>query len=1726
MGIDADETAASTTTRADTRIGSHPNGKSFPDDRAVLAHAKIEALRRKLLDLSLANRLLSFKHRDASRTHIRIIDELPEVVLSKLREEISLTFRAVPLPPAAPDDEDSDAFQRALEVGKSTDAEYLAAKVALGPRPRRARLAELERDLRNRIRILLGMPAWEPPVGIVAQAKAHGIDPSYDLPLALEHPVPRHSDDFIQTLLYSDQMDAKLAAIRSAARTLEQDAGITALYTALGFVEWYESRDSSEPHFAPLLFVPVDLEKHLARGIYVYRIAGRGDDVEVNVTLAEKLRQDFGLELPAWDDETPLATYFAEVERLVAERDDRWRIRRWVTVGVFTFSRLVMYRDLAHQGLREHPILLDLFAGNGRPASIERAQDYDIDYLESSHACPMLITDADTSQHSALVDSLEGRNLVIEGPPGTGKSQTITNLIAGAMFEGKTVLFVAEKMAALEVVKSRLDTFGLGDFCLELHSSSRARKSAVLGALQSRMNRDRVPAEAGTLAERIRHREDKRAELREYVEAMNEVVGRTGLTVHDVLWGYRRREENFARLPPGLRSVRLPNATALDREVRRQMVEYGRVVEEQLPTLAPWGRSDHPWHGVSNDGLGSWDVGAVVAALSAWRTSLTEVLRTLRELSDSHNWRLGQSLNAARAVVAVGERLPIVPSLFLADLAAVLADSSCRAAVRDWCTASTTLRHATEAISKYFDVDRVRRAGAEGLGDLAAIVASADVGGCTLSALRDRVQAARADEQSAEGLGAIAERLSQAFGIADPRLGTLRQMGTAIRLLRKLPPSNLALRSPEIVDERHTAILHNAARTVRELVQSGSRIRGRLDLAGVTIVQLRAAAAAVRGSTFFSRLTSRDYRAALRLYRALSGGREAPRDEVLRDLDRAASYLAALSEFDANVAIRTACGDHFQGVNTVFDPLVRVADWAREVRSALPLASSTAEHLRALLLSGSADQLERIAATIVPDVVDRLTGLLDRNPADADVTVTAVVDAARSRSRLIEGVLTRFEQLEPRDDVHLGDVAAVGPELARLLEAEGRIERNVGARNVLMAASDQFLESVRFTVEFAETLAATELPDSVVRSLLTEPGCFADLRERLDRVRTVLEHAERTTEEVREALRLDLDEWLNGDPYDGTPVSNLIARIDRALEYPGSLPSYSAFLRGVNQAARGGLAPILAAYDTARADYHDLSTAVDACIFQSLAREVLDADARLRSHAGVTHEAVKARFQELDREILDLHRRQLVSTLLARPVLSGNGVGQKSQWTELALLHHQVSLKRSTLPLRALFTRAGVAIQALKPCFMMSPMSVAQHLPGGFHFDVVIMDEASQLRPEDALGAIARGGQVVVVGDPQQLPPTSFFEKLEADSVSDDEDDTRALESILDLAMASFRPVRRLKWHYRSEHPSLIAFSNQEFYSDDPLIIFPSPFARHPHRGVQLVEVDGKYSGRQNDAEAGAIVEQAAELMRQRTDVSLGIVALNQPQRELIEAKLDALFAADPAAEAYRQRRARSLEPVFVKNLENVQGDERDVIFISTVYGRSEEDALFQRFGPINSATGHRRLNVLFTRAKQQIVIFSSLRPSDIRVDETTRRGVRVLRAYLEFAKSGVLTQPEFTSRQPDSDFERWFISRLGREGFEVVPQLGVAGFFLDIAVRHPDEPGSFILGVECDGRTYHSSRSARDRDRLRQKILEDRGWQLHRVWSTDWFRNPEYEFKRLVDRIRGLRDAGRALRN
>lgn len=438
--------------------------------------------------------------------------------------------------------------------------------------------------------------------------------------------------------------------------------------------------------------------------------------------------------------------------------------------------------------------------------------------------------------------------------------------------------------------------------------------------------------------------------------------------------------------------------------------------------------------------------------------------------------------------------------------------------------------------------------------------------------------------------------------------------------------------------------------------------------------------------------------------------------------------------------------------------------------------------------------------------------------------------------------------------------------------------------------------------------------------------------------------------------------------------------------------------------------------------------------------------------------------------------------------------------------------------------RAGNVIQAIKPVFMMSPLSIANFIPpGALEFDLVIFDEASQVRPADALGAIVRGQQVVVVGDSKQLPPTSFFDTLISQETDPDEDEqaTADIESVLGLFCSRGAHERMLRWHYRSRHESLIAVSNHLFY-DDRLIVFPSPDLERRDLGLVYRRLENapydRSRTRTNPGEARAVAVAVMEHAREqlgkpeRLRLTLGVAAFSVAQMDAILTEVEILRRQEPSCEPFFG--THSHERFFVKNLENVQGDERDVIFISIGYGRTAEGYLAMSFGPLNRSGGERRLNVLITRARRRCEVFTTLGPEDIDTDRSTATGVAALKTFLTYAATGKIDVPVQTSRPQDSLFEEQVLAALQREGYTVHGQVGCAGFFLDLAVVDDEHPGRYLLGIECDGAAYHNARSARDRDRLRQAVLEGLNWTIHRIWSTDWFRNPLRELKKVVEAI------------
>lgn len=510
---------------------------------------------------------------------------------------------------------------------------------------------------------------------------------------------------------------------------------------------------------------------------------------------------------------------------------------------------------------------------------------------------------------------------------------------------------------------------------------------------------------------------------------------------------------------------------------------------------------------------------------------------------------------------------------------------------------------------------------------------------------------------------------------------------------------------------------------------------------------------------------------------------------------------------------------------------------------------------------------------------------------------------------------------------------------------------------------------------------------------------------------------------------------------------------------------------------------------------------------------------RLRSAEQV---ARRERFQRIEEELRDLDREAVIAAIHRDPANLPQGVnsGLKRDFTEMALIQNESGKQRRHRPLRHLFQYAGNALRGLKPCWMVSPGTLASLVPreGIDQFDLVIVDEASQMPPERALGLLSRARQCVVVGDPKQLPPTSFFQRTAAldDDQVDDEVDTEVLdeESILDLCTKTFRSVRRLKWHYRSRHGSLIAFSNKYFYNNE-LVVFPScdrDFAIHRH----LVS-EPRYCKGVNLPEVTLACDVVLEQLELHPDRSLGVVAMNEAQASEISEQLELLSTHH---EELRRRLALkdSSEGLFVKALEKVQGDERDTIVISTTYGPAEPGGrVAMSLGPITKEGGHRRLNVLFTRAKRAIELVTSMESHQVQPTPTSRLGLHAFRDYLKFVETQMLESGRPSSREPDSPFEVVVAEAIQRHGFEVDCQVGVANYFIDLAIRHPSKPETYVLGVECDGATYHSARAARDRDKYRQSVLEGLGWQIYRIWSTDWFENAEVETQKLIEHVSTL---------
>jgi len=1451
---------------------------------------------------------------------------------------------------------------------------------------------------------------------------------------------PKLKSDHLQTQLYAMDLDRRLKKISGDAQTAIEESGTNILYIAVGFLEWYEDENSSEKNRAPLILIPVSLERgkfNAKEFRYRYTLQYSGEDIVSNLSLAEKLRRDFNIALPEIGDDLSPEEYLSQVETAVTTKR-HWHVARDMTLGMFSFGKLLMYLDLDPDKwpntslITKHSIIRTLLDGASEADGNPYGEIYQIDVDPKAAAIP-LVVDADSSQHSAIIDAMSGRNLVIEGPPGTGKSQTITNLIAMSLAQGKSVLFVSEKMAALEVVRRNLDKVGLGDFCLELHSH-KTQKQKLLKDIEARLSRKYKNAER--YPETLAELNNAKKALQNYVDAVNEPYGKTEMTVHDIMWS-AERARNLFQVPPRIQMSDPKDVSRLDIKQRQEILSelHAHWTGMEPEAISAWKDiSLHKYYATEQQDLGD--------VLGRLMKSFQELISAANYLPPVLGGESHFTFNSAAKLVSAQEVLQSVPASLEQALVSALLIPGTSDQLKEIEDARAFLATSGQDQRNLHDA---------GNRDITSVNKALDVLSQSVSgSLPKRTIGAELTELIAEvkdSIIALDDTFKRFAGLSKmsylPSLIRIHESCQATRLATLAPIDLLVHAKRSMSGQESLEALSKAEMQASKISIHALALEEIFNLPALpgrdSLVRMQQSLQA-HGDRFF-RFLSSDYRQAKA---ALRG--------ILRD-PKSASFeyqTVVLSELIAHVDAKHAFaqsreyqdlfGVLYTGVDTDWNRLRRLLTWTTELGRNISNG-----HLLDLLLSGN-----------------------ERN-------VLALANEYSSIKTSVE----RFS-----------------------------------------AATANLLAKYRGTKDWIDLVQSCGLPIHIEQWLFSANTAerAAELAKYADKIKAVVSSAADNVRRLQDygdfSRVVAVDDGMSDVPLKG--VTMKLAGFAGNTSTAGKWADYCR----ASQTARSmGLGPILDLFETGTITAPELTAAYEYATFNSLSRAIVQEQPLLRNFTRINHEQTRRRFADLDRKILELNRNKIAYHASVRVPDQGISRGPVKRLTEMGLIYHEVGKKKRHVPIRELVERAGNALRTIKPCFMMGPLSVAQYIrPGRLEFDLVIMDEASQVRPEEGLGAIARGKQIVIVGDPKQLPPTSFFDKLGDVPVNDEEelalDDS---ESILDISMQTYRPARRLSWHYRSEHESLINYSNHEFYDKD-LILFPSPTGIRHGLGVRFHYIkNALYEARRNKAEAEVVARAVVSHVRRYKDLSLGVGTFNLQQKELIEDRIERFRTVNPVLEEYILKQSANNTPFFIKNLENIQGDERDVIFISTTYGPdSKSKRVMQRFGPINSPNGWRRLNVIVTRAKKRVEVFSSMMSSDILVTSTSSRGVRALKGYLEYAERGgkITEVAQQTGKDPDSPFEEAVAHVLRQAGYTAVPQIGVAGYFIDIGVQHPSREGEFILGVECDGATYHSAMSARDRDRLRQDVLESRGWKIHRIWSTDWFNNRESEIHRLLQRI------------
>ena len=1555
---------------------------------------------------------------------------------------------------------------------------------------------------------------------------------------------------------FKDELEKRLKRLYDAQRTKFEETGVKTLYLVLGFIKWREANFSNREMLAPLLSIPLEMKRTKVAGSgiqreYSFEVSAQEAE-EINLTLKIKL-QSQGFELPDFDDEERSYTEYLNsvkerIEIFNRETGGQWEVVGYGALCCLEFFTQAMHHDLnpdswpdGIKSMVNGTALGSLYLNRNEEKEFNCCPHH-IDAMPNIHQSVPLIYDADPFQHDALIDAIEfGKDLIIIGPPGTGKSQTITNLIAAAIFNGKKVLFVSEKMAALEVVKRRLESVGMGEFCFYLHSNI-SNKKEILKNIQKRLKFDFSKYTEDSYTEVVEGYEFQKNKLNEYETIINSNWGRTGASVHDWLAAKARWEVKLGDVAFSIPEIKIESSSIAVNE-RKLLTDKLRTFIEAYIKVATLYNGDqigaletHPWYGVCAENVREAKVAKhVYECISYSQRKLEEAIVLFRTLEQV----VGKSLifnlsDISRFKKPESNLLPSIEKIVWHEIPCVL-NHDYRKSLENYINTFDNLReyiHSLKSIVKeeflkdFFEssndkFDSFKERKRVSISELRRYFAKIELAIQSVETEKSRILDLLKDAP---------ESIKKSVFDKDYLKGAVF-FKTFIAELNNLNRSSWGsgcqltdILGSDVVSFRKS---RSSFLTARERVSGIYDLKMIPDYACVKKVVSR-----VKSAGFFDKilavLSLGEYAENKR--KVISWAKETKDCLNEENLDSLVSFMETKDEYDDHHYEEKFKG-LYRGVETDPDELQNYLNWRNNVKKKYGKLSGAYSYLVSLDEASYSSLVEFSYPDQYIEVCKSLNNALCAffDTRQSFKYIEKVIEFQDNLRASIE-FLDKIALSSSVDVSELRVIAGRRKEfLLNLKRLESSKIRESGLSqyalvDVFTDKSEVSIDYLRSMLNLYERLRTLLNDEDAINSLLT--NCTEEkyklFAQSLTSFSEAIQNYDLSFSSFKDKAKLDLSQWQRNTKMD---LVELYSRNKEALGNEGDLPLWANYVRVLKDSEKSSIYPLIKLLLDHKISVDLLPSALKYSIAMSVCNAICQKYENLPG--GVEQDRKQGLFKEFDRALTEKVKNCVIARQASHKGFVGVYSYKASELTELNLLKREISKQKRHIPLRQLIQRAGGTLLDIMPCWMMSPFSVAQVLkPGTIIFDLVVMDEASQILPEYAIGALARGKQAVIVGDPNQLPPTPFFKSVANDSDEDESEDYDEIdkqESILEY-FSSKIPQRQLNWHYRSQHESLILFSNREFYNDE-LVVFPSPNPKDKNLGIKFQYIDNGYfvNGR-NIEEAKVVAKEIIQHTKLHPDDSLGVVAMNNAQKECIENFLEKYSNSYDVQ--LDELINRPKDGLFIKNLENVQGDERDVIFISFTYGKDKDSGkVMQRFGPINQAKGWRRLNVLFTRARKRMHVFSSMRDIDILPNETSNghKSVKALKDFLTWAEKKCLPiKATKTRRPPDSDFEITVMEMLKDHGFECDAQVGVASFFIDVAVKDPYDQDSYLMGIECDGATYHSSRSARERDRLRQEILEKKGWLIKRVWSTDWFENPKATLSPIITELQKLREKSR----